>query len=78
MCGGRRTYHRLTEVPVDPSPTPWNFNTWGFFCDACMTFFDLLTDGKVRTFEKDGECYADHWHKCGAQARYIGYDRSKQ
>lgn len=78
MCGGRRTYHRLTEVPADPSPTPWNFNTWGFFCDACMTFFDLLDDGKVRTFEQDGECYGDYWHKCGARARYIGYDRFPQ
>jgi hypothetical protein len=74
MCGPRsyRTYRRLATVPADPSPTPWDFNTWGFFCDACMTFFDLLQDGKV-ILHGDATCH--HEHKCGQAARYIGYCR---
>lgn len=75
MCGGRRAYHKLAEKPVDPSPTPWNFNTWGFFCDACMIFFDLLEDGKVVMHDSNA---LSSYHKCGAQARYIGYDREEE
>lgn len=80
MCGGpRKVSERVwAEMPPDPSPTPWNFNTWGFFCDRCMHFFDLVENGRVTTFEKDGEGYAVYWHKCGQQARYIGYERTKQ
>jgi hypothetical protein len=80
MCGsGKRVYRRLTEVPVDPSPTPWNHDTWGFFCDNCMTFFDLMESGKVVTHEPDenGEYWHHYEHKCGEEARYIGYDHSK-
>jgi hypothetical protein len=61
--------------PLDPSPTPWDHRTWGFYCDACQKFFQLNWDGKVITFEKDGECYASYEHWCGAPARYIGYLR---
>lgn len=62
-------------MPVDPSPTPWNFNTWGFFCDFCMTFFDLVMDGDVLTFE-DNTCSYQHT-ACGQIARYIGYRRDE-
>jgi hypothetical protein len=80
MCGGvgHRSYRRLATLPIDPSPTPWDFNTWGFFCDNCMTFFDLLQHGKVLTFmDEDGECWASYEHKCGQPARYIGYCRDE-
>jgi len=61
--------------PIDPSPTPWDFSTWGFYCDTCERFFDLLDEGEVRTYEGNT---CDHWHKpCGKPARYIGYDHSK-
>lgn len=59
--------------PIDPSPTPWDHSTWGFYCDTCDCFFDLLTDGKV-TLPEMGICV--RWHKCGAEARYIGYART--
>lgn len=59
--------------PIDPSPTPWDSNTWGYYCDTCEKFFDLLEDGQVKTY---GDCTCDYWHKpCGQQARYITYDR---
>jgi hypothetical protein len=61
--------------PKDPSPTPWNFRTWGNYCDACQKFFDLLTDGRVETFEENGECYAQKFHWCGCPSRYISYLR---
>lgn len=79
-CGPYRVSNRVwAEKPVDPSPTPWNFHTWGFFCDNCMRFFDLTEDGKVITsVDKDGECWASYEHKCGQSARYITYDRTKQ
>ena len=80
MCGsGSRTYRRLATTPTDPSPTPWNFNTWGFFCDSCMMFFDLIRDGKVILYPEDenGDCGCSYEHKCGAGARYIGYDHSQ-
>ena len=77
-----------THKPLDPSPTPWDHKTWGFYCDACQKFFDLVRDGKVLTHEnvisrvlpdgttEDGTEYLvsyEHW--CGAPARYIGYLR---
>jgi hypothetical protein len=61
--------------PIDPSPTPWDFGTWGFYCDACEKFFDLVRDGKVVTREGNT---STRYHKCGAEARHIGYDHSKQ
>jgi hypothetical protein len=58
--------------PLDPSPTPWDRSTWGFYCDACDSFFDLVMLGEVR-LPKPGIC--TYWHKaCNQQARYIGYD----
>jgi len=61
--------------PVDQSPTPWNFSTWGFYCDACEVFFDLVMQGEVKLPEP-GIC--TYWHKaCGQPARYIGYDHSR-
>lgn len=63
------------RAPIDPSPTPWDSRTWGFYCDACQKFFDLVRDGSVTTFQKDGENYCERWHWCGAPARYIGYLR---
>ncbi len=57
--------------PIDPSPTPWDHSTWGFYCDFCEKFFDLLRDGKVLT-HKGNTC--SYEHKCGQPARYIGYD----
>ena len=65
----------IKHKPIDPSPTPWNHNTWGFYCDTCEKFFDLVRDGKVITYE---DCTHTYEHKCGQSARYIGYDRSKQ
>jgi len=75
MCGGSFSVSNRvwTERPTDPSPTPWNFNTWGFFCDHCMMFFDLVRDGRVET-QEGNTC--TRYHKCGAEARYIGYDHS--
>jgi hypothetical protein len=62
--------------PIDPSPTPWDHGTWGFYCDTCDVFFDLVMQGEVKTYD-DNTC--DYWHKaCGHQARYIGYDHEKQ
>jgi hypothetical protein len=62
--------------PIDPSPTPWDFGTWGFYCDVCEKFFDLVRDGRVATHEKN---LCSYWHKpCGQPARYIGYDHSRQ
>jgi hypothetical protein len=57
--------------PIDPSPTPWDFSTWGFYCDTCEKFFDLVHDGKVVTHEGNT---CTRYHSCGAEARYIGYD----
>ena len=59
------------QTPLDPSPTPWDYTTWGFYCDACKTFFDVVIDGSVDALTM--------WpfHKCGAKARYIGYDHSR-
>jgi len=65
----------LIAHPKDPSPTPWDFSTWGFYCDACAKFFDLIRDGHVITHD-DNTC--NHFHNCGAEARYIGYCRSKE
>ena len=60
--------------PIDPSSTPWDFSTWGYYCDTCERFFDsdelnvLLPEPNICTYE----------HKtCGKPARYIGYDHSK-
>src|SRR6266404_3759683 len=61
--------------PVDPSPTPWDYSTWGFYCDTCEKFFDLVFEGRVLLHEGG---YCSHEHKvCGQPTRYIGYDRSK-
>ena len=58
--------------PIDPSPTPWDHSTWGFYCDTCDVFFDLMNDGKVIVAD---DCTTTYEHKpCGQQARYIGYD----
>jgi hypothetical protein len=56
--------------PKDPSPTPHDHSTWGFYCDACKKFFDLVRDGKVVTHEGNT---CTRYHSCGAEARYIGY-----
>jgi len=62
--------------PIDPSPTPWDHSTWGFYCDTCEKFFDLVMDGRVNVY---GDHTCDYSHKaCGQTARYIGYDRSKE
>lgn len=58
--------------PIDPSPTPWDFSTWGFYCDTCERFFDLVKDGKVILYE-DTTC--SYEHSCRNPARYIGYVR---
>jgi hypothetical protein len=60
--------------PIDPSPTPWDFSTWGFYCDTCEKFFDLPEKGKVLTYD-DNTC--SYLHDCGNPARFIGYDHSK-
>jgi hypothetical protein len=62
-------------LPADPSPTPWDFSTWGFYCDTCEGFFDLVRDGKVVTYD-DNTCSYEH-KACGQPARYIGYDHEK-
>jgi hypothetical protein len=64
---------RLESIkPQDPSPTPWDFSTWGFYCDTCGKFFDLVAAGKVEG-DENGHIYR---HSCGSVARYIGYDRN--
>lgn len=47
-------------------------NTWGFYCDACRKFFDLVRDRRVMTHEGNT---CTRYHSCGAEARYIGYER---
>lgn len=61
--------------PIEPSPTPWDFSTWGFYCDDCEAFFDLQKEGSV--LMQDGNT-CTYQHKCGHPARYIGYDRNQQ
>jgi hypothetical protein len=56
-----------------PSKTPWDFNTWGFYCSVCKTFFDLCKDGTVEVCD-DGAFFL--YHKCGIKAHYIGYVNS--
>jgi hypothetical protein len=63
----------ITAVPADPSPTPWDHSTWGFYCDTCKKFFNLVRDGKV--ILHDGG-YSSYQHSCGNPARYIGYDHN--
>ena len=72
--------------PADPSPTPWDFSTWGFYCDACEKFFELWEEGMVRAEEGNTCSYVHmgpagwrHLEKlpCGQKARYIGYDHDK-
>lgn len=59
------------KKPANPSPTPWDFSTWGFYCDMCKRFFDSSEQLGVLC-EKEGISYE---HKtCGNVARYIGYD----
>ena len=60
--------------PIDPSPTPWNHSTWGFYCDHCEKFFPLNWDGKVLV--DDSSCLSYTHNICGQRARYIGYDHS--
>ena len=62
--------------PIDPSPTPWDYSTWGFYCDNCGIFFDLVTQGRVETVPGNLCGYSTYWHKtCNKEARYIGYSR---
>jgi hypothetical protein len=44
--------------------------TWGFYCDSCERFFDLISDGSV---EAIGNGYVIRRHSCGAEARYITF-----
>jgi hypothetical protein len=60
--------------PIDPSPTPQDRNTWGFYCDTCDKFFDLVTGGKV--WINDGGYFSYEHKACGQPARYIGYVRA--
>jgi hypothetical protein len=47
---------------------PGNF--WGFYCDHCETFFDLVSDGRI-VLLSGGFTY---YHAlCESEARYIGY-----
>lgn len=58
---------------TDLSPTPWDSSTWGYYCDRCEKFFDLVTEGYVLADAKD---YVSYRHgECDQQARYIGYLR---
>ena len=72
--GGSQWKLPKAAKPPDPSPTPWDFNTWGFYCDACEKFFDLVANGKV--VMREGNT-STPYHGCGAEARYIGYDHNK-
>lgn len=60
--------------PIDPSPTPWDFSTWGCYCDHCEKFFDLPSEGRVLTYEGN-TCSYEH-RVCGQPARFIGYDHN--
>lgn len=60
------------SVPRNPSPTPWDFSTWGWYCDTCHRFFDSAELGVANDY--DG--YIAYGHKaCESPARYIGYVR---
>jgi hypothetical protein len=54
-----------------PDCHPW---TWGFYCDDCERFFDLVTEGWVGAYP-NGTC--GRYHDCGRLARYISYKVSK-
>jgi hypothetical protein len=73
MCGRWYISDKHWETkPIDPSPTPWDHNTWGYYCDTCDVFFDLSSQGKVIVYEN---CTSSYQHKaCGQAARFIGYD----
>jgi len=45
--------------------------TWGFYCDSCERFFDLVTDGYVTTYT-DGTY--KRFHACGFPCRYISHN----
>lgn len=60
--------------PIDPSPTPWDHSTWGFYCDYCERFFDILKESIVIYRKRKIEAT----HTCGNSYRYISYDHSKQ
>jgi hypothetical protein len=56
--------------PDNPSPTPWDFSTWGFYCDSCERFFES-NDLKPVLLEGG---YISYEHKvCDGPARYIAY-----
>jgi hypothetical protein len=57
---------------IPPPGDPNNRSTWGFWCDSCEKFFDLVMDGKVVTHEGN---YCTRYHKCGAEATYVPYRR---
>lgn len=67
--------------PIDPSPTPWDHSTWGFYCDTCEKFFQLCWDGSVVPIGTDPDdpntVIIKYVHNaCGQDARYIGYDHN--
>lgn len=64
---------RILAKPIDPSPTPWDHSTWGFYCDTCERFIDLLDEGRVETDNVD-KTIARYHKECGGEIRYIGYD----
>lgn len=60
------------SAPRDPSPTPWDFSTWGFYCDKCHKFFESEQLHPVLM----GGGYISYEHKvCQGPARYITYER---
>lgn len=57
-----------------PSQTPWDFDTWGWWCCVCEKFFDLPSAGTIETFKGGTVSYK---HKCGGYATYVSYNRNK-
>jgi hypothetical protein len=59
-------------APPNPSPTPWDSSTWGWYCDTCRKFFDSKELKAIPT----SEGWIIYEHKtCGQPARYITYQR---
>jgi len=64
---------KLNRHPPDPSPTPWDFSTWGYYCKDCVKFIDVYSECGMGI--GDSGLRVVHKH-CGKEATYIGFDRN--
>ena len=63
---------RQIKAPLDPSPTPHDFRTWGFYCDYCARFFE---SEELCVITNADNTSANTHKLCGAISRYISYQR---